>query len=334
MSPRFPIPRAGGYAAQTISLSVAVDKPFGAFDPVEVEYFAGDRSIGKSTAAPDYRVDWDISGWVAPTYDEQTVNITLKAEASDRYLTERRVASPLVAITVKYGAIPPLPPTPTPTVIDTVTEPFIKNWPLVILLLMAFFGLLVLLLLGLKLKSDLGKKVASRATGVVKGVTRALQPLGGGPQAPGKLVIVHGANVGKEFRITGQVVKVGREPQFCDFALYDEFVSNPHFSVYYDNQGFFIQDDGSRNRTRLNGQVIPQNQRIPLLPDSMIEVGSTRLQFKRLGAATRHLGSDSEVRRPDQSQPGAARWDDPTQVSLSSRDGGLQATRPQNRRPT
>ncbi len=74
---------------------------------------------------------------------------------------------------------------------------------------------------------------------------------------------------------------------------------------------FFIQDEGSTNRTRVNGVVIPPHQRQPLPPDAIIEVGQTRLHLKRLGGATRML-SGGEVgqgaTRRAQAQP-------PTQVS-------------------
>ena len=109
------------------------------------------------------------------------------------------------------------------------------------------------------------------------------------PAAKGKLVAVQGPRAGSEYRLVSSAVKVGRDPQFNDFALNDQFVSNPHFSIIEEAGQFYIQDEGSTNRTRLNGVVIPPNQRLPLPPDSVIEAGQTRLQLKRLGGATRRL---------------------------------------------
>ena len=100
--------------------------------------------------------------------------------------------------------------------------------------------------------------------------------------------------MGREFRLAAQVVKVGRDPQFCDFALYDEFVSNPHFSIQLEQTQFFITDEDSSNGTRLNGMPIPPQQRMLLQPDTIIEVGQTRLQFKRLGGTTRQLGQQAQ----------------------------------------
>ncbi|MEA3342149.1 MAG: FHA domain-containing protein, partial [Chloroflexota bacterium] len=138
-------------------------------------------------------------------------------------------------------------------------------------------------------RGEVARKVVARTTGVLKGVTRRL---GAAPQkAPGKLVVIQGANMGKEFRLSAQVVKVGRDPQFCDFALYDEFASNPHFSVQLDQTQFFITDESSTNGTRLNGTPMSPRQRMLLQPDAIIQVGQTQLQFKRLGGATRQLGA-------------------------------------------
>jgi pSer/pThr/pTyr-binding forkhead associated (FHA) protein len=111
--------------------------------------------------------------------------------------------------------------------------------------------------------------------------------------------------VGREFRLSGPVVKVGRDPQFCDFALHDDYTSNPHFSIRMEQTRYFIVDEGSTNGTRLNGASISPNRRIPLEPDAVIEVGNTRLQFKRVGGATRHLkdGGEQSPPSPESQQP-------------------------------
>jgi len=48
-------------------------------------------------------------------------------------------------------------------------------------------------------------------------------------------------------------------------------------------------DEGSTNGTRVNGMPIPPHTRILLQPDAIVEVGMTRLQFKRVGGTTRQL---------------------------------------------
>jgi pSer/pThr/pTyr-binding forkhead associated (FHA) protein len=176
------------------------------------------------------------------------------------------------------------------------------NWWLVAVLAGLAMGLLVLLILLLRTRGEVARRVVSTTTGVLKGVTKRL---GAGPsRAPGKLVVIQGANTGREFRLETEVVKVGREPQFCDFALYDDYVSNPHFSIHREQARFFITDEESKNGTRVNGVPIPPHQRRLLQPDAIIEAGRVRLQFKRLGGTTRQLrGQPGAQASPGAQQP-------------------------------
>ncbi len=72
-------------------------------------------------------------------------------------------------------------------------------------------------------------------------------------------------------------------------SLNDQYVSNPHLSVLQEGERCYVQDEGSTNQTRLNGVVLPPHQRQLLAPDAILELGQTRLQYKRLGGATRVL---------------------------------------------
>jgi len=114
------------------------------------------------------------------------------------------------------------------------------------------------------------------------------------------------------------VVKIGRDPQFCDLALYDEYTSNPHFSIQLEQTHFYITDEGSTNGTRLDDTPIPAHQRVLLPPDAIIEAGRTRLQFKRLGGTTRQLGRlesaeppSARPARPSETIQGPSQYDPP-----------------------
>jgi pSer/pThr/pTyr-binding forkhead associated (FHA) protein len=168
-----------------------------------------------------------------------------------------------------------------------IEEEVKQNWWQILVFAAMFLALAIVLLILLRTRSELAKKVVKGATGMLKGVTRPLSAAS--KQTPGKLVIQQGANIGREYRIGAQVVKVGRDPQFSDFALFDDFVSNPHFSIHMEGMQFYITDEGSTNGTRLNGIALPPHQRTPLAPDAVIEVGQIRLQFKQIGLATRPL---------------------------------------------
>jgi hypothetical protein len=154
--------------------------------------------------------------------------------------------------------------------------------------------------------------------------------VGGGAPARGKLVITKGANIGREFKLSTPIVKVGRDPQFSDFALYDQFVSNPHFSIIMEQDQFYIQDEGSTNGTKLNGAPLQHGQRYPVQQDAIIEAGSTQIQFKRLGGTTRRLGASGgggyQQQHASGGSPGYAGPTQPAHPHGSSRQasGGAQ----------
>jgi pSer/pThr/pTyr-binding forkhead associated (FHA) protein len=251
--------------------------------PAEVQYVANGKIIGKSTAAPDFPFTWQVSDILTATKEAQTEQYTLIANADDAYLGTGMTSKPVdISVTWEKKDISPG---------EAVVEEGRENWWILLLVGALGLGLIVLLVLLLRTRGRLGdmaQQAVSSTTQALKGVTKRL---GAAPQrAPGKLVILQGANVGKEFRLATQMVKVGRDPQFCDFALYDEYASNPHFSIQMEQNNFFITDEGSTNGTRLNGRPLQPQQRVPLQPDAIIEVGQTRLQFKRLGGTTRQIG--------------------------------------------
>jgi Mg-chelatase subunit ChlD len=273
-----------GFESLSIPLSVEITPADGiSRDPTEVSYFANGVFIGTSTAPPGFDFSWDVSTVVTATDETQVHKYTLTAEGDDTYLDEQMESDPVtVEVTWEGKAY---------TFLDRLIMWLSTNWWLLLILMVLAVGLLVLLFLLLRMRGEMARKVVARTTGVLKGVTRRL---GAGPRrAPGKLVVLQGANMGRELRLAAQVVKVGRDPQFCDFALYDEYASNPHFSIQLDQTQFFITDEGSTNGTRLNGTLIPPHQRMLLQPNAIIEVGQTRLQFMRVGGTTRQLGGQS-----------------------------------------
>jgi len=290
----------GGPLPTSVLLNVQIDYPDGiARAPAEVRYYANGTLIGRSNAGPTYDFYWEVSTLVEPTDEEQSRQYTFRAEANDPYLQRVYQTADPVDLTVVWEKLPFIP----------ASRNWLQTywWVLAWVLVLAA-GLLVMLALLLTVRRDVGRKIVASTTGVLKGMTRPLSAI---PQrAPGKLIIIQGANVGKEFRLADQVVKVGRDPQFCDFALYDEYVSNPHFSIQLEQGQFYITDLGSKNQTKVNNILIPQQQRVLLQPDAIIEVGTTRLQFKRVGGTTRDLSAgvapapSVSYQQPYQTPPG------------------------------
>jgi len=288
-----------------IPLSVELTFPDGVErEPAAVRYYRSGVLVATSTAAP-FTASWDATDYItqteetAETQEVKSEDFTFAAEADDAYLPGTATSTP-VNVRVEWEPLPP------PTVVEEAEKWFITYWWLLLVLAALALGFLVLLILLVRTRGELARKVVRSTTGVLKGVTKRL---GASPQrAPGKLVVIQGANVGKEFRLAAQVIKVGRDPQFCDFALFDEFISNPHFSIQLEQTQFFITDEGSTNGTRLNGTPIPPHRRMLLQPDAIIEAGQTRLQFKRLGGTTRPLGVQPTAPSPP---PGTAQWPSP-----------------------
>jgi Mg-chelatase subunit ChlD len=253
--------------------------------PAEVRYFANGGLVGASTTPPDFEFVWDVSTVVTVTEETQTQEFTLIAEADDTYLDGKMTSQPTnIHVTWEAKEVPAA---------EVTVEQVKENWWMIGVLIGLLIGLVLLFILLVRTRGEMARKIAARTTGALRGVTKRLGAASG--RAPGKLVVVQGANIGKEFRLAANVVKIGRDPQFCDFALHDDYTSNPHFSVQLEQTRFYITDEGSTNGTRINGMPIPPHQRIVLQPDAIIEVGQTRLQFKRLGGTTRQLGGQSEL---------------------------------------
>src|SRR5690606_27461242 len=75
------------------------------------------------------------------------------------------------------------------------------------------------------------------------------------PLAMATLTIIQGGEVGKQFEISNRESVIGRSPE-CDFVLDVAAVSRRHAAVLRDKDLYFIQDNGSRNGTIVNGHAI------------------------------------------------------------------------------
>jgi len=275
-------------------------------EPTEVRYYRNGVLIATETTSP-FATSWDATDFITQTEETRETqevkaeSFTFTAEADDAYLTEAATSSP-VNVRVEWEPLPEL------TQRERTEAWLVTYWWLLVILVAMAVGLLVLLILLIKTRGEVARKVVTRTTGVLKGVTKRLSAM---PQsAPGKLVVTQGTNMGREFRLAGQVTKVGRDPQFCDLALQDSYTSNPHFSVQLEQTQFFITDEGSTNGTRVNGMPLQPHQRVPLQPNAIIEAGQTKLQFRRLGGETRRLETQppatpqrAERREPPRSAP-------------------------------
>lgn len=89
--------------------------------------------------------------------------------------------------------------------------------------------------------------------------------------------------------LDGRPLSLGRDPQKCDFQLYDEnaasTVSGRHCTLQYDRQrnGFLLTDNASTNGTALNDRTLAPNAPAALRDGDIIVLGS----LSRLGAKLR-----------------------------------------------
>jgi hypothetical protein len=89
-----------------------------------------------------------------------------------------------------------------------------------------------------------------------------------------RLLIRKGPGAGRDHALGGECV-VGRHPTVT-FPLEDTLTSRRHFRVFQDGGMWMIEDLGSTNGTRVNGQRV---SRQPLVDGDAIGLGQTEIVF-------------------------------------------------------
>jgi hypothetical protein len=100
---------------------------------------------------------------------------------------------------------------------------------------------------------------------------------GGVPKAVsfGKLIVIYGDHLGKEYRLGPTRMLIGRTDQ-CDLVIDDSLVSRKHACIERKDGRFLLQDLKSTNGTFLNGEFIDV---CVLNHGDKIRIGNTVLQF-------------------------------------------------------
>ena len=86
---------------------------------------------------------------------------------------------------------------------------------------------------------------------------------------------------GKRYPLSKARTVIGRGSE-ADITVDDTGTSRKHVEVLWDGKRGQVNDLGSTNGTRLNGQPLTQ---APLPPDSVIEIGRTRIVFRVIAQA-------------------------------------------------
>jgi len=93
---------------------------------------------------------------------------------------------------------------------------------------------------------------------------------------------------GKRHPITRSRTVIGRGTD-ADITVDDSSISRKHVEVLWDGKRAEVKDLGSTNGSKLNGEPVSQ---APLLPDSVIDIGRTRIVFRVLAQASPGTGSE------------------------------------------
>lgn len=98
-----------------------------------------------------------------------------------------------------------------------------------------------------------------------------------------QLVIAEGKEAGREFEFDQASVVIGRTAE-CDVILYEPGVSRRHARIFLEGAAFMVEDLGSSNGTRVNGEPIAARQ--ALKDGDSISMGPVVFNFKpvELGA--------------------------------------------------
>jgi pSer/pThr/pTyr-binding forkhead associated (FHA) protein len=94
---------------------------------------------------------------------------------------------------------------------------------------------------------------------------------------PFQLTIAQGQDSGKAFLFEQPSITIGRTEE-CDVVLYDQGVSRQHARIFNEGPAFFVEDMGSANGTRVNGQTVQKKQ---LVEGDAVALGAVVFTFSQ-----------------------------------------------------
>jgi DNA-binding NtrC family response regulator len=106
-----------------------------------------------------------------------------------------------------------------------------------------------------------------------------------------KLVVLKGSQRGKEFVISGDVIRIGKVDE-NDLVLPEETVSRVHCEILRDQKGHLLRDLHSTNGTFLDGAEIKEAY---VRSGSVITIGAVQLKFQPFEERIEILPSDKEA---------------------------------------
>lgn len=113
------------------------------------------------------------------------------------------------------------------------------------------------------------------------------------PKEPGALALLlirNGLRAGTPLTLKHGVTRIGRSGLRNDHVIEDEAVSEEHLVIRYEGGKFILNDLGSTNHTRVNGEDVARHA---LEDRDVIRIGETELVFLRFDPEIR----STEMRR-------------------------------------
>lgn len=107
-------------------------------------------------------------------------------------------------------------------------------------------------------------------------------------QFPG-VEIIEGTSEGSFFHISAGEIVLGRSKKVSNISLEDTSVSRRHVRFFRDGDAVFIQDLGSRNGTKVNGEKIDPSDEVELNHKDRIQIGLYILKY-----LTQELADDED----------------------------------------
>lgn len=106
----------------------------------------------------------------------------------------------------------------------------------------------------------------------------------GAPSVPtgrrrARLLVVHPPRLRRTLRLLDEDVAIGRKPQ-PGLVLEDATVSRRHVVIRFADQGFSVEELGSRNGTRVNGAPLKAGTLVPLADGDLLRLGDVLLVFE------------------------------------------------------
>lgn len=109
------------------------------------------------------------------------------------------------------------------------------------------------------------------------------------------IIVIEGTNVGTVYALSKSDFTVIGRGQECDIRILDLSASRMHCQIEWKNNGYYIKDLNSTNKTLLNKNPVEKEKKLE--PGDTIKVGDAILLFTDKEETTVHGVKDCQIMR-------------------------------------